>query len=83
MVAAIQKVKCGMCPIQMDPAWKDAKWCPDCKFWVCAHCRGGIKVNKCPKCKKPGLKMSGTEGAATGEAGQQKAWKPAPGGEDL
>lgn len=77
-----EKVKCGMCSFLLQPEWKEAKWCGDCKAFCCSRCRGGIKVNKCPKCSKESLKPGITGMASKAEA-QKKVWRPAPGGEDL
>jgi predicted RNA-binding Zn-ribbon protein involved in translation (DUF1610 family) len=78
---APEKVKCGACQFQLEPQWKETKWCPECKVYVCSRCRGGIKSNKCPKCSKLSLKP----GAAGAEKApdKQKVWRPAPGGENL
>ena len=80
-LAKPEKVKCGACSFQLDPQWKEAKWCTDCKVYCCSRCRGGIKSNKCPKCSKTTLKPGYTGAAATAK-GPPK-WTPAPGGENL
>lgn len=78
---APQKVKCGPCSFELDPQWKETKWCTDCKVYCCSRCRGGIKSNKCPKCSKPSLKAGHIGLAAQPE--KKKVWQAAPGGEDL
>ena len=80
-----QRVKCGMCSFQLEPQWKECKWCGDCKVFLCARCRGGIKSTKCGKCKKPILKLgvAGLEFLKEQAKKKKKTWVRPPGGEAL
>lgn len=75
-----EKVKCSQCSFQLDPQWKETKWCTECKVYCCSRCRGGIKSNKCPKCNKMSLKPGYSAAPAKTE---KPKWQPAPGGEDI
>lgn len=77
-----EKVKCTQCSFQLDPQWKETKWCTECKVYCCSRCRGGIKSQKCPKCSKQALKP-GYTGASSAAPAKEKVWRAAPGGDDL
>lgn len=80
-----QKVACGTCSFQLEPQWKECKWCGDCKAFCCARCRGGIKSLKCAKCRKLTLKLGAVGQEFLKEQAKKKkqTWLPTPGGEDV